>query len=32
MSNSTTIHNDGNTLFPIVLSIVAAAATGVLWA
>ncbi len=32
MSNTTTIHNDGNTLFPIVLSIVAAAATGVLWA
>ncbi len=31
MSN-TTIHSDGNTLFPIVLSIVAAAATGVLWA
>ncbi len=32
MSNTTITHNDGNTLFPIVLSIVAAAATGVLWA
>ena len=32
MSNSTVTHSDGNTLFPIVLSIVAAAATGVLWA
>ena len=32
MSNTTVGQGEGNTLFPIVLSIVAAAATGVLWA
>lgn len=32
MSNTTMSQGEGNTLFPIVLSIVAAAATGVLWA
>ncbi len=32
MSNTALAETEGNTLFPIVLSIVAAAATGVLWA
>ncbi|PYE93642.1 hypothetical protein C8J35_11223 [Rhizobium sp. PP-F2F-G38] len=32
MQQTTLSHSDGNTLFPLVLSIVAAAATGVLWA
>ncbi|MGR6466707.1 aminotriazole resistance protein [Rhizobium sp. PAMB 3182] len=32
MQPTTMSHSEGNTLFPIVLSIVAAAATGVLWA
>lgn len=32
MQSTTTVNSEGNTLFPIVLSIVAAAATGVLWA
>lgn len=32
MQEATATHPEGNTLFPIVLSIVAAAATGVLWA
>jgi hypothetical protein len=32
MSNAAFVQGQGNTLFPIVLSIVAAAATGVLWA
>jgi hypothetical protein len=32
MQEATTVPSEGNTLFPIVLSIVAAAATGVLWA
>ncbi len=32
MQQTTLSHSEGNTLFPLVLSIVAAAATGVLWA
>jgi hypothetical protein len=32
MQPTTAVQDDGNTLFPIVLSLVAAAATGVLWA
>ena len=32
MSDTSIGHGEGNTLFPLVLSIVAAAATGVLWA
>ena len=32
MQTSTISQSEGNTLFPIVLSVVAAAATGVLWA